>query len=241
MRKRPLGGPYGERLLPQVIDVYAKSDPERIYALVPHSAQVTQGFRKITMKGLASAVHCLVDRRRDWTFWQFRDIGFYGCYGHSLQYFLLRCHQVWLQVLGSVGKEFCIRECFSLEGVQTYQGFCNGVYGRKDSGLGEEHTRFAKFHPSSLDDLLTGSSEHYPYDKLHAEDVKDPVPIPHTSGSTGAPKPIILPNGAFSVIDNQRRLSKLEGRKNMDYSLFDLQGQWSLTHYRAFMLMESLP
>ena len=94
---------------------------------------------------------------------------------------------------------------------------------------------------ASLDDLLTGSSEHYPYDKLHAKDVKDPVPIPHTSGSTGAPKPIILPNGAFSVIDNQRRLSKLEGRKNMDYSLFDLQGQWSLTHYRAFMLVESLP
>lgn len=36
------GGPYGERLLPQVVDAYAKSDPERIYALVPHSANVSQ-------------------------------------------------------------------------------------------------------------------------------------------------------------------------------------------------------
>lgn len=54
--KIPPGGPYGERLLPQVIDAYAESDPERIYALVPNSADVTQGFRKITMRDLASAV-----------------------------------------------------------------------------------------------------------------------------------------------------------------------------------------
>ena len=31
-----------------------------------------------------------------------------------------------------------------------------------------------------LDDLLTGSSEHYPYDKSHAEGVKDSVLICHT-------------------------------------------------------------
>lgn len=54
--KIPPGGPYGERLLPQVIDAYAESDPVRIYALVPNSADVTQGFRKITMRDLASAV-----------------------------------------------------------------------------------------------------------------------------------------------------------------------------------------
>ncbi|KAF6237313.1 hypothetical protein HO173_004782 [Letharia columbiana] len=86
----------------------------------------------------------------------------------------------------------------------------------------------------SLDDLLTGTSAHDPYDKTHAEGVKDPVLICHTSGSTGAPKPIILPNGAFNVIDNQHRLSKLEGRKNMDYSLFDLQGKGFINTFPGF-------
>lgn len=108
---------------------------------------------------------------------------------------------------------------------------------------------FQNFVLASLDNLLTGSSGHCPYVKTHAEAVKDPVLISHTSGSTGAPKPIIFPNGAFSVVDNQRRLSKLEGRKNMDYSLFRssrkgihqhlprLSCRWNRCHDRASYLV----
>lgn len=38
---------------------------------------------------------------------------------------------------------------------------------------------------ASLEELLTTPSVHYPYEKSHAEGIKDPVLICHTSGSTG--------------------------------------------------------
>lgn len=87
---------------------------------------------------------------------------------------------------------------------------------------------------TSLLHLLVGTSDICPYVKTHAQGVKDPVLICHTSGFTGAPKPIIIPSGAFSVTDNQRRLSKLEGRKNMDYSLFDVQGKGFINTFPGF-------
>lgn len=37
----------------------------------------------------------------------------------------------------------------------------------------------------SLEHILAGYSEHYPYDREHADGVKDPVLVCHTSGSTG--------------------------------------------------------
>lgn len=55
-----------------------------------------------------------------------------------------------------------------------------------------------------------------------------------THSVLGAPKPIILPNGAFSVIDNHRKLSKLPERKNMDYSLFDLDGKGFINTFPGF-------
>lgn len=69
----PAGGPFGERLLPQIIDAYAQSEPERVYAMVPHSTDLTHGFRKITMRQLASAVDVI-----GW--WIDRQIGHSDCF-----------------------------------------------------------------------------------------------------------------------------------------------------------------
>ena len=109
---------------------------------------------------------------------------------------------------------------------------------------------------ASLEELLSGTSEHYSYDKPHSKAVKDPILICHTSGSTGqicyyqpsssfktdsrlgAPKPITLPNGAFSI-DNHRRLSKLEGRETIDYSLFDLDGKSFINTVLGFYVSKS--
>lgn len=51
------GGAYGERLVPQVLDALASSDPERIYASIPLTPDVNDGFRDVTMQDLANAVN----------------------------------------------------------------------------------------------------------------------------------------------------------------------------------------
>lgn len=48
---------YGARLLPQVLDDLAVSDPERVYASLPISPDISQGFHDVTMREIANAVN----------------------------------------------------------------------------------------------------------------------------------------------------------------------------------------
>ena len=46
---------YGARLLPRVLDELALSDPTRIFASVPQSPDLSQGFREVTMEEMSHA------------------------------------------------------------------------------------------------------------------------------------------------------------------------------------------
>lgn len=48
---------YGRRLVPQVLDELAVTDPERVYAAVPKTANVKDGYQDITVADLASCVN----------------------------------------------------------------------------------------------------------------------------------------------------------------------------------------
>ena len=48
---------YGARLLPQVVDELAQSNPNRVYMSVPKTAVVAQGFRDVTMREMAQAAN----------------------------------------------------------------------------------------------------------------------------------------------------------------------------------------
>ena len=47
---------FGSRLLPQVVDELAQSNPNRIYASIPLSSDLTHGFRDVTMLQMSQAV-----------------------------------------------------------------------------------------------------------------------------------------------------------------------------------------
>ena len=48
---------YGSRLLPQVLDDLAVTNPERIYACFPKTTDLKDGFRSVTMAQMARAVN----------------------------------------------------------------------------------------------------------------------------------------------------------------------------------------
>ena len=48
---------YGSRLLPQVVDELATTNPGRVYATYQRSSDISEGFRDVTMGELASAVN----------------------------------------------------------------------------------------------------------------------------------------------------------------------------------------
>ena len=64
MASRPKASPndgmeprYGSRLLPQVVDELARTNPQRIFATIPLSSDLTHGFRDITMLQVSQAVN----------------------------------------------------------------------------------------------------------------------------------------------------------------------------------------
>ena len=64
---------YGRRLLPQVLDEHSRLTPERLYASVPYSADLSQGFRDITCRNMADATNAIAH-------WLQIKIGRSSCY-----------------------------------------------------------------------------------------------------------------------------------------------------------------
>ena len=50
------GGEIGKRLIPQIIDAYARHEPDRIWGSQARSDDITTGFNELTFKQLA---HCM--------------------------------------------------------------------------------------------------------------------------------------------------------------------------------------
>ena len=103
----------------------------------------------------------------------------------------------------------------------------------------EEKKELQILQVPSLDDMLVDASEHYPYQKDFASARWDPIAVLHSSGSTGrlyrrrfktqvadltakgAPRPIVMNHATFAVIDNDRNLPTVSGRRNQNFSLWD--------------------
>lgn len=49
--------PYGRRLVPQVLDDLASNNPHRVYAAIPKTAEVKDGYQDVTVADLACAVN----------------------------------------------------------------------------------------------------------------------------------------------------------------------------------------
>lgn len=66
--------------------------------------------------------------------------------------------------------------------------------------------------PELLDLLEPEAVPNYSYDKTFAEGRQEPFVVLHTSGSTGLPKPVIVPHGNLATLDAHRLLPPVEGR-----------------------------
>ena len=74
-----------------------------------------------------------------------------------------------------------------------------------------------QLHPiPSLEEMISTKAEHYEYNKSYEEAKKDVVLILHTSGSTGAPKPIRLNNAFLKRADTEHLTAVIEGRIHAD-------------------------
>ena len=53
---------YGHRLIPSLVDEYARTDPDYVFALVPKTADFKDGLREITISAFARSVDEVASR-----------------------------------------------------------------------------------------------------------------------------------------------------------------------------------
>ena len=91
-----------------------------------------------------------------------------------------------------------------------------------------------------MNEILDLKSEEYSYDHTFDEVSKREILILHSSGSTGKsykahgdertnhclglPKPITMTHGTFATMDNDRNLPDVQGRKRLDFTIWDFAG-----------------
>ena len=53
---------YGHRLIPTLVDEYAQNDPDYVFALIPRTANLTDGLKEVTISTFARAVDEVASR-----------------------------------------------------------------------------------------------------------------------------------------------------------------------------------
>ena len=74
-----------------------------------------------------------------------------------------------------------------------------------------------RFEIPSLEELLEPENkpESFPFNKTYEEAKNDPLCVLHTSGSTGMPKPIIMPHSYPAAADHHIHMPPLDGRPSI--------------------------
>ena len=117
-----------------------------------------------------------------------------------------------------------------LENANCKKIFHSEEYAKLATSLQTKKIDLETFTVPALDPLIDATPKHFAYNKRWESSWKEPVIIAHSSGSTGIPKPITMTHGSFSILDNERNLHRVPGRKNRDFSIWDFSGGGRFYH-----------
>lgn len=202
---------YGRRLLPSVVDAKAASGVESIWCSLPHDDNdLSKGFEDINYWRLANAVNKMAWLIHDklGPSQNFDTIIYMGI--PDIRYQIIE-----IAVIKTGHKVLFSSHMNSVTGHLALMDKTNAQIMLSASTVKVNDILLARpvRHEiiPELDDLLNAHPvEEYPYLKTFDEAKDDPFLILHTSGTTGAPKPIECTLGSMAVLDHHQSLPVID-------------------------------
>ncbi|KAI1117615.1 acetyl-CoA synthetase-like protein [Nemania sp. NC0429] len=221
------GTRHGRRLLPSVLRELAETNPGRLYAAIPKTSSVEDGFVDITVGDLSRCVDFMAH-------WMSNHLGLSDrfetlCYigisdlrGVIVFFAAVLCGYKLLMpsprnppsttvsLLEQTGSTKLLFASELASIVKPIQALAPALEGRTIPSFRE---------------MMEGSYRPYPYNKSFEEARDDPIVVLHSSGSTGLPKPITMTHGTFATVDNHKNLPVVPNRKPIDSTIWDFDGE----------------
>ncbi|KAL8834221.1 MAG: hypothetical protein Q9170_003852 [Blastenia crenularia] len=180
--------PYGQRLIPSLIDHYSITEPDRPWGATPRSDDLTKRFVGITYRQFATAINrtafwleeCLGASHGD-----FQTFAYAG--EKDIRYPIIAVAAV------KIGRKILLPSPFTTDEAQVHllkstdcQAFvCSKSFEGKVNGIIQGHRKIPVITVLELHELLDeGSAPNYEYAKSWDEAKSDPWLIFHTSGTT---------------------------------------------------------
>ncbi|KAI0147792.1 hypothetical protein GGR57DRAFT_505397 [Xylariaceae sp. FL1272] len=217
---------YGRRLMPCVLDELARQETPKLYGSTPKANHdLSQGFRDISVADMARCVDYMaawlkdrfgtVDNNETLTYMGIQDFR-----GVVVFHASVKCGYKLL--LPSPRNPASTNVSLMQQTGSTKLLYATEIAPIVKPLMAEDGVRGVEI--PSFDDMLESTPEHFPYDKTFDEVCNDPVLVCQSSGSTGVPKPITITHYAFAVLDNEKNYPEIPGRKRLDWSLYNLEG-----------------
>ncbi|KAI0147491.1 hypothetical protein GGR57DRAFT_476649 [Xylariaceae sp. FL1272] len=218
---------YGRRLMPAVLDRLAVTAPDRLYGVIPKTADVTEGFRDISVADMARCVNFVARwieelHGRSQSFETISYIGTPDLRGPAIFQAAVKCGYKLL--LPSPRNPPSINASLMGQTKSTkllYAAEVAPIVNQLSSVVPSLHATVVP----SFDEMMMSSPGPFPYDMSFDKCRDDPVVVLHSSGSTGLPKPITMTHGSFAVLDNEHNLREVPGRRKRDWSMWTFDGE----------------
>ncbi|RAK99767.1 acetyl-CoA synthetase-like protein [Aspergillus ibericus CBS 121593] len=213
----------GQRLLPDIVDYFAHEEPDRVFAAIPKSRNVADGFRDINMRMLATAVNHMagwVDRAFDGVSKK-TTLAYIG--PPDLRYpilllALMKCG--WTAMFVSV-QNTAIQNLGLLQEADVH----GLLYADSECPVAESLQQFDPFMPvlqlPALAELLKSRAPPFHWAGSFSDLQDKRCLILHTSGTTGQPKLVNYTHGTLSCADRDTFLPVPEGRRAQNADQFN--------------------
>ncbi|RYC56734.1 hypothetical protein CHU98_g9467 [Xylaria longipes] len=185
---------YGQRSIPDIIDDVAKNEPLRVFASIPVSEDLSNGYIDVTYRAVSNAIN-----RASW--WLSESLGLantsevFSYIGpNDLRYsiFLVAAIKCGYQMMISSPRNSREYQVELLQRSNSKTVLCARSHTRYIEELQDEDNLdlFFALVPELSEILEDTEVVVYPFNKSYSEIRKNKFMILHTSGSTGPPKPI---------------------------------------------------